>query len=395
MSMSTSTSASVQALGPLATYEIGSLAKPEWRVKAVAGRPITERDLEDAKVWGERLGIDCRPLLDLLRKPELTSEDKREVRKWSSLYGVRLLEAAGLDVVYDGEQQRSEMYHYPITHCTGFEFRGHVRSFDNKYYQKAACVAPPRLKEPYHVEEFLIVKGHARKPLKVPITGPYTLVDWSFDEHYSKGLALGSAQARKARKEARRRFLLDVARHVIRPNLEALIQAGAEWIQIDEPAVTTKPDEVPLFVEAFNEAVRGLNCRFTVHICFSDYSLLFPHIDELENCWGFSIGFANYDSREPGVSRERRPGYETLYAFRKLKRRFNIGVGVLDIHVDWVEPPELIRDRILYAVEVLSDPALVCPAPDCGLRTRTWDVAFKKLQNLVEGTQMAKEALRL
>jgi 5-methyltetrahydropteroyltriglutamate--homocysteine methyltransferase len=387
--------ASVHELGPLSTYEIGSLAKPEWRVKAIAGQPITERDVGQAREWGERLRIDCEPLIELLAKPQLTPEDKKQIKSWSSLYGVRFLESAGLDVVYDGEQQRSEMYHYPITHCTGFEFRGHVRSFDNKYYQKAACVAEPRLKEPYHVEEFQIVKGHAKKPLKVPITGAYTLVDWSFDEHYSKGLALGSAQARKARKEARRRFLLDVAKHLIRPNLEALVAAGAEWIQIDEPAVTTHPDEIPLFVEAFNESTRGIDCRFTVHICFSDYSLLFPHIDELENCWGLSIGFANYDSRELGTSRAERPGYETLHEFRKLKKRFNVGLGVLDIHVDWIEPPELVRDRILYAVDVLGDPALVCPAPDCGLRTRTWDVAYKKLQSLVEGTQMAKEVLRL
>ena len=377
------------------TQEIGSLAKPEWRVKAIAGRPITEQDVQQAREWGERLGIDCEPLIELLKKPQLTPDVKREIRRWASLYGIRFLEGPGLDVVYDGEQQRSEMYHYPVSHSSGFEFRGHVRSFDNKYYQKAACVAEPRLKEPYHLAEFQVVKEHTRRPLKIPITGAYTLVDWSFDEHYNEGAALGSAAARRARRGARRRFLLDVARGLVRPNIEALVRAGADWIQIDEPAVTTHPGEIPLFVESFNESVRGIDGRFSVHICFSDYDLLFPHIDELENCWGLSIGFANYDSREPGVAREVRPGYETLYRFKELAQRFHIVLGVLDIHIDWIEPPELVRDRILYAAEVLGDPSLVHPAPDCGLRTRAWEVAYRKLKNLVEGTQMAETVLWL
>jgi 5-methyltetrahydropteroyltriglutamate--homocysteine methyltransferase len=72
-----------------------------------------------------------------------------------------------------------------------------------------------------------------------------------------------------------------------------------------------------------------------------------------------------------------------------------LGLGVLDIHTDFIEPPELVRDRILYAVDVFGDPSRIQVTPDCGLRTRSWDVAHRKLVNMVEGTQQAKKGLGL
>ena len=73
----------------------------------------------------------------MLRKGELTKEHRKPLKEWASLYGIRLLESAGLEVVYDGEQQRSEMYAAAVALADGFEFLGTVRSFDNKYYNKA------------------------------------------------------------------------------------------------------------------------------------------------------------------------------------------------------------------------------------------------------------------
>jgi 5-methyltetrahydropteroyltriglutamate--homocysteine methyltransferase len=79
--------------------------------------------------------------------------------------------------------------------------------------------------------------------------------------------------------------------------------------------------------------------------------------------------------------------------FRDLPYEPILGLGVLDIHTDFVESPELVRDRILYAVEVFGDPARIHVCPDCGLRTRSWDVAYEKLRALVEGCRLAEEAL--
>jgi 5-methyltetrahydropteroyltriglutamate--homocysteine methyltransferase len=375
----------------LESYEIGSLAKPEWRSKAIAGKSLTDQDIEEADRWGKKLGIDYSLLIELLERGQRTghfdSAAKREIQRWASLYAIRMLEQTGLDVVYDGEQQRSEMYQYPVTHAQGFQFRGLVRSFDNKYYQKAACVAEPKLLKPYHVEEFKYAQSQAKKHLKVPVTGAYTLADWSYDEHYSgKAPEIGSAVGRTRQCEARREYILVVARNLIRPNVKALLDAGATWIQIDEPAATTQPDEIPLFVESFNESVRDLQGRFTIHVCFSDYTLLFPHIENLVNCWGLCVGFANYDSRSRGRDALSRPGYAVLRRFADLKQKFHIGVGVFDIHTDYIEPPRLIRDRLLYAMDLLGA-EWVNPCADCGLRTRTWEIAYQKLSNMMEAVE--------
>ena len=177
------------------TREIGSLAKPGWRVKAIAGRPVEERDVEEARRWGERLGIDHEALTEILRRGEGFTEDERAgIQDYAALYAIRLLESAGLDVVYDGEQRRSEMYDHAVRHARGFETRGTVRSFDNKYYTKAAVVEKPLVESAYDLEEFEFVRSHTDRAVKIPFTGAYTIVDWSYDEHYAKnGTTLGAA----------------------------------------------------------------------------------------------------------------------------------------------------------------------------------------------------------
>ena len=85
---------------PLLTHELGSLAKPNWRVKAFAGAPLGDRDFEEAREWGARLGVpNYQELIELLKDAPLDRAQKDEVRRWSSRYGVRFLESVGLDVV--------------------------------------------------------------------------------------------------------------------------------------------------------------------------------------------------------------------------------------------------------------------------------------------------------
>jgi 5-methyltetrahydropteroyltriglutamate--homocysteine methyltransferase len=369
------------------TREIGSLAKPSWLVKASAGRPLEEADVDHARQWGERLEIeDHETLVEGLPFGQI---GEAELAQWASLYAIRLLESAGLDVVYDGEQRRSEMYDHVIRHARGFEPRGTVRSFDNKYYAKAAVVEAPFIEGPYDVEEYEFVAAHTEHRAKAPFTGPYTMVDWSYDERYGHRGALGAT--REERTGARKRFLLDVAERVVRPNAAAVVEAGCDWIQIDEPALTTRPDEVPLGVQAFNAAVAGLDVWCSLHVCFSDYRLLFPHVLELENCLELQLEFANRDARGLGTSGAQRPGYEPLFLFKEYGGPA-VGLGVLDVHTDFVEPAELVRDRILYATALLG-PERIYVNPDCGLRTRSWDVAYEKLANMVEGTRLAESAL--
>src|SRR4030042_2662607 len=96
---------------PLFTHEIGSMAKPPWRVKPFRGKPLDANDLEHAREWGGRLGVEEQDeLLELLAKRDgFTAEEKDRIVRFSSLFGVRLQERAGLDLVWDGEQHRVEV----------------------------------------------------------------------------------------------------------------------------------------------------------------------------------------------------------------------------------------------------------------------------------------------
>lgn len=382
---------------PLTTHEIGSLAKPSWKVKAASGTPLNDKDFQEATYWGDFLGLqaETEQLLKILKKRSgFTSEEKQQILKMASLFALRLQEKSGLDIVWDGEQHRVEMYEYPVRRIQGFAFRGHVRSFDNKYYYKASCVGQPECSEPYHVQEYQQISSSAKKPVKIPVTGAYTLVDWSFDENYIAEVEPGKPWVTKARREARKTFLKDIAKNVIYPNLKALQQSGAQYLQIDEPAATTKRAEIEEFTESMRESIGDLigKAFFSTHICFSDYPRLFPSILELDGILNeVHLEYANRDSRELGVSKEKRKGYEILEMLKDTS--FVVGLGVLDVHTDFVESPELVRDRILHACDVLQDPARIFVSPDCGLRTRTWQVSYDKLHNMVVGRDMAKKAL--
>jgi len=366
--------------------EIGSLPKAPWLISYLRGRKIDQSDLNQLSKWSKAIGFEGEAQVRDLLSHAKTPEAEERTRALASLFGIRFLESAGLEYIYDGEANRIEMYEHPVRNSEGFEFYGHVRSFDNRYYRKAACVRKLGFREPYHLKEFLFVKKQAKRKVKVPVTGPYTIAEWSFNEYYQRQNAGKYSDLRKLKFEAKREFVLDVAKEIIRPNLQALVNAGAEWIQVDEPALTTKPAEVPFFVEAFNICTQGIECKFSLHVCFSDYSLLYPHIMGMKNCSQLALEFANRSDQQ-GVA------YDQLKLLTEYGDDREIGLGVADVHVDEIESPELVEERIKYAAKLLGDPERIYVNPDCGLRTRSWDVAYAKLSNIVKGAALARQSL--
>jgi 5-methyltetrahydropteroyltriglutamate--homocysteine methyltransferase len=327
------------------TQEIGSLKKPTW-------------------------------LLEYL-KSRASDDEKKEALNEAAFLNVKMLENIGLDFIYDGEVRRIEMYELPVKNIDGFEFAGRVRSWDNRYYKKARVIGEVKYRSNYHLEEFLYVKSIASKIPKVPVTGAYTIMDWSYNEYYKDRSELAFELSK-----------------VVRRVMSDLAEYGAPVLQIDEPAATTHPDEMDMFVDVFNEQVRGINAKISTHICYSgdEYSSLMPRAAEIKASH-FALEFANRDKNELGVNDESRPGYRALKAFREYGNGKEIGLGVLDVHTDFIEPPELIRDRILYAVKILGDYSKIYINPDCGLRTRQRKIAFEKLKNMIKGVKMAESAI--
>jgi len=401
--------------------EIGSIAKPPWRVKGVSNDSrISESDIENAELWGERIGVaEYQKLVELLQRRSQSSvppteEEKDLIRDYSVEYVLALFRKVGLDRVYSGEQWRVEMYEHLVRNIKGFKLLGSVHSFDYKYFTKGAIVDVPEFIHPIHLEEFQFVKSHTDREVKIPITGPYTVVDWSFNEYYetaarkkSKGKRL---DLRKTYFEARRSFILDLVKNALRPEVDNLIKNGAKWIQIDEPAVTTRPDddEMELFVDAINALTAGFGgCVFSVHNCYSDYKLLAKYSVKLKDITQLALEFANRDSTDLGVDKKSRPGYVDLKYFEKEGYEGGFGLGVTHVHDfsgspgkgatvegrNVLESPKLIRDRILFASSLLKDPLRISVNPDCGLRTRDWETTFKKLEVMAEGTELAKQKI--
>ncbi|MEM3730220.1 MAG: hypothetical protein QW667_04605 [Candidatus Bathyarchaeia archaeon] len=376
------------------TQEIGSLAKPAWRVKGYRGEELSDKELAEAEHWGRKLKVEnFEAFLNLLREKD-SPEKRRAILEWAAKYAIRFFEAAGLDIIFDGEQWRSEMYEHVLKSASGFKFLGYVKSFDYRYFNKAACIAKPKYKKPFYVDEFIFARKNTNKILKVPFTGPYTIIDWTFNEYYERKVGRKIHDFKAKKFEAKREFLFDFIKEVARPELNKLIDAGATWIQIDEPAATTNPSdmEMKLFVEAFNETVKGLNCTFSLHNCYSNYKVLARYACELKNCSQLALEFANRDSCKPGMEEEKRVGYREIKLFEESGFKGNYGVGVIDVHTDFIETPELVRDRILYAVKSVGDPSRICVSTDCGLRTRTWEVSFQKLRNMVLGAELARKS---
>ncbi|MEX0911729.1 MAG: hypothetical protein WDZ43_06370, partial [Nitrosopumilaceae archaeon] len=219
------------------TQEIGSLKKPSW-------------------------------LLNVVKNPDISKEDKAKARNDAALLNIKTLEDLGLDIIYDGEVRRVEMYEEPVRYIKGFEFAGRVRSWDNKYYNKARVTSEIDYKQNFHSDEFKFIKENAKHEIKVPVTGAYTLADWSYNEHY----------------KSKEDLVIALAKKVVRPLVQDLAKIGAKIIQIDEPAATTHPAEMEIFRDSVNESVKGINAKFVVHACFSgnDYEALAPEMPEIK-----------------------------------------------------------------------------------------------------------------
>lgn len=378
------------------TQEIGSIQRPVWRQKLDA--PANPEWIRGAARWAKRLGVaEGDELQSLLKKDgaRRSQEEKSRIVEIASIYVLRMFESVGLDRVFNGEQPRTEMYDFLAMNTRGIETAGVLNSFDANYFKKGVIDGPLDVRDEaleFFASEYRFVAGHTQRTVKPCLTGPYTMTDWSYVEHHRKRAEAQGRSGHAALRQARHDACLDFAKHVLNPIVRALAKEGATVIQIDEPAAATREDESDLFTKCVNETFNGVPAHVekAVHLCYSNYSSLFP---ELSDCIADSylIEFTNHASATSFNPDQVNPeSFKAIEWFNQYGMPVNVGVGVVDIHSDLVETPDVIRDRLLYAAKLVGDPHRVQVNPDCGLRTRTWDVAFSKLQNMVAGAKLAR-----
>ncbi len=277
---------------------------------------------------------------------------------------VRFQDEIGMDVIVDGEQYRGDMVAFFAEELEGFTRGGLVRSYGNRYYRKPVITGDLRRTHPITLEWWEFAQSLTDKPVKGMLTGPYTIRDWSFDEHY----------------DSREDAVMALA-EVIREEAEGLRDAGATFIQIDEPAVSTRMDELELAIKALGVVTAGLDGVHTVtHICYGDFHNAYPKMLDLP-----------VDQIDLEMTNS---NFDLLDAFREVPFIKSIGLGVVDSHSHRIESEDEVAAGIRRSLGVIP-PERTFVDPDCGLKTRTVDEAKEKLRVVVEGTRRVRAEIGL
>ncbi|MFO1446053.1 5-methyltetrahydropteroyltriglutamate--homocysteine S-methyltransferase [Bacillus sp. Bva_UNVM-123] len=307
------------------------------------------------------------------RKGELNAADyekyiKAEIKKW-----IEIQEELGLDVFVHGEFERTDMVEYFGEKLAGFQFTkfGWVQSYGSR------CVKPPLIygdvsyQEPMTVEETVYAQSLTDKPVKGMLTGPITILNWSF-----------------VRDDIPRFEVANQIALALRQEVETLEKNGIRMIQVDEPAIREglplkyekQKDYLDSAVYAFKLATTSVknDTQIHTHMCYSDFKNIINAIKAL-------------DADVISIETSRSHG-ELIHAFEENTYDKGIGLGVYDIHSPRVPQLEELTRSIDRALQVL-DPRLFWINPDCGLKTRGIDETVAALKVMVEAARQTRDKL--
>jgi 5-methyltetrahydropteroyltriglutamate--homocysteine methyltransferase len=337
----------------LETTIAGSLPKPSWLA-------------EPEKLWAAW---------------RLKGEDLVRGKKDAALVWLKEQEAAGIDIVCDGEQFRIHFVHGFLEHVAGIDWNLKTKMGirDNRYIVDVPTVTQAVTRpNPVHVDEARFLRAHTDRQLKWTLPGPMTICDTIADAHYGKRADMAMAFAGLLNEEARE-----------------LEDAGVDVIQFDEPAFNVFFDDVRNWgVAALDRAVEGLSCKTAVHICYG-YGIK-ANID-----WKHGLGdeWRQYEEIFPAinagkvgqVSLECANSRVPMELIRLLPDK-DILVGAIDVATDEIESPEAVANVIAEAAKY-ADLARIQPCTNCGMAPLARDVATAKLYALTAGTERARQSL--
>ena len=307
------------------------------------------------------------------RKGELTDADyqeyiKAEMKKW-----IDIQEELGLDVFVHGEFERTDMVEYFGEKLAGFQFTkfGWVQSYGSR------CVKPPLIygdvsfQEAMTVKETVYAQSLTTKPVKGMLTGPITILNWSF-----------------VRDDISRYEVANQIALALRKEVEVLEENGIRMIQVDEPAIREglplkqekKESYLDAAVYAFKLATTSVQneTQIHTHMCYSDFKNIIDAITAL-------------DADVISIETSRSHG-ELIHAFEEHTYDKGIGLGVYDIHSPRVPKLEELTRNIDRALQVLN-PKLFWINPDCGLKTRGMEETVAALKVMVEAAKQTRERL--
>jgi 5-methyltetrahydropteroyltriglutamate--homocysteine methyltransferase len=317
---------------------------------------------------------DVRRLRIGLKKGELTREQYEAAIEAEIQQVIHWQENIDLDVLVHGEFERNDMVEYFGQLLDGFAFTrdGWVQSYGSR------CVKPPILygdvsrAGPMTVRWSRYAQSLTRRPVKGMLTGPVTLLQWSF-----------------VRDDQPRSIIARQIALALRDEVRDLEQSGIRIIQIDEPAIREGlplrkkdwADYLAWAVEAFRIASSGVadDTQIHTHMCYSEFNDIIEAIAAMD---------ADVITIENSRSQMELIGAFTLFRYPN-----EIGPGVYDIHSPRVPSEQEIEALLRTAMTVLPAPQLWVN-PDCGLKTRHWPETKAALVNMVAAAKSLRERLQ-
>ena len=284
-------------------------------------------------------------------------------------------EQLGIDVLVHGEFERNDMVQYFGEQLSGFAFTHHgwVQSYGSRYVRPPIIYGDVARPAPMTVRWSTYAQSLTDKPVKGMLTGPVTMLNWSF------------VRDDQPRETTCRQIALALSEEVA--DLE---RAGLRAIQIDEPALR---EGLPLrrsqwnaylawAVACFRLATSGAGpaTQIHTHMCYSAFNDIIDAIAALD---------ADVISLENS-----RSGGELLEVFRQTSYDKEIGPGVYDIHSPRVPSVDEIEAMLRATLQVLP-PTNVWVNPDCGLKTRTWEEVIPALEHMVAAARQVRSSLPL
>ena len=288
-------------------------------------------------------------------------------------------ESKGLDVLVHGEFERTDMVEYFAEKMDGFltTRNGWVLSYGSRCTRPPILAGPPTIDEPMTVREWRIAQAATGKPVKGMLTGPVTIVNWSF----------------RPRGVSDDRLFWAVAGPIVR-EVSYLVEAGARVVQIDEPAVRERwplrTAAAPRLREIYARGVRAaLNRVFNqpahvqmhTHMCYGDFGEIVP-------LWSD----AGVDVASIEFSRSKDDSYIRLFYDLFADGHLQIGPGVFDVHSPHTPGREVMAERLDHFREFMEIGDLWVN-PDCGLKTRSWDEIERQLDDMVSAAREMRAAL--
>ena len=336
----------------LQTTIAGSLPKPAWLA-------------EPKKLWAP-----------WLLEGALLEEGKRDAMRLA----LADQEAAGIDIVTDGEQTRRHFVTTFIENLQGVDFQNKrtVRIRDRYDADVPVVVGKVARARPVYVEDIRFLRSQTARRIKSTLPGPMTMVDTLYDNHY------------KSREKLAREFAA-----ILNQEARELERAGADVIQFDEPAFNVYMDEVEAWgIEALETAAAGLKCKTAVHICYG-YGIK-ANID-----WKKTLGseWRQYESTFPLLARSKIDQVSLECANSRvplellaLLKGKDVLVGAIDVANETVETPDQVAATIRSAMKFVS-PEKLHPCTNCGMVPLGREVALGKLKALAQGAAQVRREL--